>query len=256
DGFVDEQRYYCSETPIELNALPVPKAVLAGDVRTYVDANVTKGTTYYIRVGSVKNGIEKISDEISIVAKAHYVNLFFSTSHVFVFGDSAQLLADQTVGGLTIGSLSANKSNVFQLTDSPNIQDFTAEFDATMIVGSGGEASLGLLFRTTNWSSNSFGTAGILVSFSQTRVIIGYGTNSTSGNEIEVTGIGYSFGYNKRKIKIQMVGTTLNVYVDSILIGTRTINSISSSGSFGFRSWSSSSGVSMKIQNLQITEHA
>ncbi|MBI1453695.1 hypothetical protein IL972_17540, partial [Acinetobacter sp. FL51] len=37
DGFVDEQRYYCSETPIDPENLPVPKAVLAGDVRTYVD---------------------------------------------------------------------------------------------------------------------------------------------------------------------------------------------------------------------------
>ena len=63
DGFADEQRYYCSETPIDPENLPVPKAVLAGDVRAYVDTDVEIGKTYYVRVGSVKNDVEKLSDE-------------------------------------------------------------------------------------------------------------------------------------------------------------------------------------------------
>ena len=67
DGFVDEQRYYCSETPIDIENLPAPKAVLAGDVRAYVDTDVEFGKTYFVRVGSVKNGVEKLSDEASIV---------------------------------------------------------------------------------------------------------------------------------------------------------------------------------------------
>lgn len=66
DGFVDEQRYYCSETPIDLENLPVPKAVLAGDVRTYVDTDIEMGKTYYGRVGAVKNGVEKIGLEVRI----------------------------------------------------------------------------------------------------------------------------------------------------------------------------------------------
>lgn len=66
DGFVDEQRYYCSETPIDPENLPVPKAVLAGDVRTYDDLDINLDRTYYIRIGSVRSGIEKISDETSV----------------------------------------------------------------------------------------------------------------------------------------------------------------------------------------------
>ena len=50
DGFVDEQRYYCSETPIDPENLPLPKAVLAGDVRTYVDTAIEVGKTYYVAV--------------------------------------------------------------------------------------------------------------------------------------------------------------------------------------------------------------
>ncbi len=66
DGFVDEQRYYCSETPIDPENLPAPKAILAGDERTYVDTDVEIGKTYYVRVGSVKNGVEKLSIVVSI----------------------------------------------------------------------------------------------------------------------------------------------------------------------------------------------
>lgn len=68
DGFVDEQRYYCSETPINQLNLPLPKAVLAGDVRAYIDSAIETGKTYYICVGSVKNGVEKVSTERAIKA--------------------------------------------------------------------------------------------------------------------------------------------------------------------------------------------
>ena len=63
NGFVDEQRYYCSETPIDLENLPPPSAVLMGDVRTHVDTNIEAGKTYYVCVSSVKNDVEKLSDE-------------------------------------------------------------------------------------------------------------------------------------------------------------------------------------------------
>lgn len=68
DGFVDEQRYYCSEAPIDPLALPTPKAVLDGDVRTYTDMAITAGLTYYVCVSSVKNGVEKLSEQVVLTA--------------------------------------------------------------------------------------------------------------------------------------------------------------------------------------------
>lgn len=65
---VDEQRYYCSETPIDVNNLPTPKAVLTGDTRTYTDTAIESGKKYYVAVGSVKNGVEKVSQEVEIFA--------------------------------------------------------------------------------------------------------------------------------------------------------------------------------------------
>lgn len=69
DGFVDEQRYYCAETSIDPINLPVPKTILAGDIRTYIDTAIEAEKTYYVAIGSVRGGIEKLSD-IAIVTTA------------------------------------------------------------------------------------------------------------------------------------------------------------------------------------------
>lgn len=65
-GFVDEQHYYCETSPIDVNNLPSPKSVLAGNTRTYTDTAITVGQTYYVRISSIKNGIKKVSDELEI----------------------------------------------------------------------------------------------------------------------------------------------------------------------------------------------
>ena len=69
DSFVDEQRYYCSETPIDIENLPTPKAIIVGDARTYTDTAIEVGKTYYVAVSSVKGGIEKVSQEVEILTR-------------------------------------------------------------------------------------------------------------------------------------------------------------------------------------------
>lgn len=66
DGFVDEQRYYCSETTIDINNLPTPKAIIPGEYRVYTDTLIQTGKTYYIRLGAYRNGTEKIGDEFVV----------------------------------------------------------------------------------------------------------------------------------------------------------------------------------------------
>ncbi len=73
DGFVDEQRYYCSETSIDQSNLPLPKAILDGETRTYVDNDIALGETYYIRIEAVKNGESKISEEVVVIASRDWV---------------------------------------------------------------------------------------------------------------------------------------------------------------------------------------
>lgn len=78
DGFVDEQRYYCSETPIDVTALPPPKAVLSSETRSYTDLDVESNKTYYIRLSSVKNSIEKLSNEVTVKTSSLYQRSTFS----------------------------------------------------------------------------------------------------------------------------------------------------------------------------------
>ena len=63
DGFAESQNYYRETSAIDPQNLPVAKAELEGGARSYVDTDITFGTRYYIRIGSIKNGIEKLSDE-------------------------------------------------------------------------------------------------------------------------------------------------------------------------------------------------
>lgn len=63
DGFVDEQRYYCSEAPIDVANPPAAVAILTNIDRQYTDTTGIVGKHYYVRVSGVKNGVEKFSDE-------------------------------------------------------------------------------------------------------------------------------------------------------------------------------------------------
>lgn len=63
DGFAESQNYYRETSAIDPQNLPVAKAELEGGARSYVDTNITLGERYYIRIGSIKNGTEKLSEE-------------------------------------------------------------------------------------------------------------------------------------------------------------------------------------------------
>lgn len=108
DGFVDEQRYYCSETPIDTANLPVPKSVLASDVRTHTDVAVELGKMYHVCISSVKNNVEKFSNQVSIkvpdaVIAYRYVRIFIT--------------AIQTGGG----SVAIQEIEITQTTNSADI---------------------------------------------------------------------------------------------------------------------------------------
>ena len=115
DGFIDEQRYYCSETPIDPENLPLPKAVLAGEARSHTDTNIEIGKTYYIRIGSVKNGVEKLSSEINVSAGIPWTPEEITTSMYFT-ADS--VIKDGLNRISQLNDLSGNGNHAIQNTDS------------------------------------------------------------------------------------------------------------------------------------------
>ena len=128
DGFVGEHRYYCSETPIDIENLPEPKAIFAGDVRTYIDSDCVAGKKYYLRVGAVKNGVEKISDEKSMLFGKEWTPLNIDPKF---YGNSDNVLKDSLSRISQLTDLSGNNNHFQQTIDArkPIIQNESIVFD-------------------------------------------------------------------------------------------------------------------------------
>lgn len=87
DGVVDEQRYFCSTSPIDINNLPPPKAVLSGLLREFSDVEISADTTYYIRISAKKGSIEKISQEVEVTTSSG--DIHFDKVLFLIFADAA-----------------------------------------------------------------------------------------------------------------------------------------------------------------------
>lgn len=139
DGFVDEQRYYCSETQIDVNNLPVPKEIFAGDVKTYIDTDVEVGKKYYIRIGAVKNSVEKISYQIvlqagdlswSNVISLLYFNENFVDETGRIWTNNGITFSSETpILGLKSGIFAIDSLSELKSSESSNLGsgDFTIE---------------------------------------------------------------------------------------------------------------------------------
>lgn len=132
DGFVDEQRYYCSTTSFTAETKPAPKAVLASDVRTYIDTDVEVNKTYYTAIGSVKNSVEKLSDISSVFTNVDiYANQVVSLLRFNnnILDETAKIW---TVNGTPVFEANQAKYNAWNITSAHDSNlvfdgDFTIE---------------------------------------------------------------------------------------------------------------------------------
>lgn len=143
DGFVDEQRYYCSETPINTNTPPAIKTVLAGDIRTHIDTSIAPQQRYYTMIGSVKNGVEKFSGEIEVFTFHEYANTYLRLkSDTIDQGTNAKTFINNGVS-FTAGKSIFNGSQYLQSTQKSfdfafENQPFTIEAVVSVQTGGGG----------------------------------------------------------------------------------------------------------------------
>lgn len=73
-------KIYRSNVPMDIEELPDPIVIDLLD-KTYSDANVSEGNTYYYRVGAVRNGIEKVSGEIPITIDSYALLSFIAAGN-------------------------------------------------------------------------------------------------------------------------------------------------------------------------------
>lgn len=139
DGDPDEHRYYCSETAMDVNSLPPPKAVLSGSARSYTDTAVVQNKTYYVIIGSVKNGVQKLSvQKQSEPTEDLYWSSVTSLLH-FNGANNSTTFTDQ-------------KANTWAKTGFPVISTEKSKFG-----GSSGKFSKNNYISTSNMSGFLFG---------------------------------------------------------------------------------------------------
>lgn len=214
DGFVDEQRYYCSLTPINTNSLPAPKAVLAGDVRAHTDSDITPGDVYHVRVGSVKDGTEKLGDEIT-VATNHYLYLPFTHN----LKDSGKhKLTATSFGGAVIqnGCLYVPSGGYVEL-NTTGLSDFNInagdfELGAEVCLMSGGSGDYPSIFALgTNW-----GNGAVSMQYNPQRKFMG----AFHGASVEVDAFSpinqIEDGLTFVKYKVRRVAGVVTTYADNV----------------------------------------
>ncbi|NAW33253.1 LamG domain-containing protein [Halomonas alimentaria] len=90
-------RLYRSDSPMDVNAMPAPLALMGADATEYDDADgIVPGQTYYYRIGAFVGGVEKISDELVMVATEDPVPLQGLVLHYTMNSITGSSLADET----------------------------------------------------------------------------------------------------------------------------------------------------------------
>jgi hypothetical protein len=133
DGFVHELRYYCSTSHIDVNDSPEPKLILSGESRSISDIEINADQTYYIRIGSYRNGVEKFSDEVQITTSSRisyrhyriYVTAVGSGTQVYLGEvelrtaiDGADVTSPSTPTNQSSYTLTGSNPNASKLVDN------------------------------------------------------------------------------------------------------------------------------------------
>ncbi|MEG2433267.1 MAG: hypothetical protein RSB25_16630, partial [Acinetobacter sp.] len=104
DGLYHSVNYYRSETNMDTASMPAPIATGIESL-TYSDLTVEEGKTYFVRFGAIGvSGIEKISDEIKVIAKS---SLWFEINIVMDMLSSAANSYHTKTGTASTSNMSA-----------------------------------------------------------------------------------------------------------------------------------------------------
>ena len=217
DGFVDEQRYYCSETPIDPSNLPAPKAVLAGDIRSYIDVMIDINKTYYILLSSVKSGVEKLSD-IKIVNTSKFQIDLKVDAGVFVNHGSTHL--NMTWVGSPVFESDAVVLNGTQWLDVSDNEIFNFGIDSFEYVNevyltdiSQWRILLSAKYYTSGYAQYGFDSGHLYIGESWG----GFGTNLLSSTAVVLN--------SWNEIKLKRTPTLLQLLINDVVVASRTIAS-------------------------------
>ena len=228
DGFVDEQRYYCSETVFTAETKPAPKATLANDVRSYIDTNIEVNKTYYVAVGSVKNAVEKLSTVASIyteniVSFLHFDNdLQDQTGKIWLARGAAEVSSEASVSGgkslkLSGGSIAHQDHIDFNFSNG----NFKIEFYVNLTEFAGWGMAIAKRNAGANYSPFLIG-----VNPSESGIYFALSSTGTSWDVFEIfNSVLPANGWNK--VELSRTGPTITGKVNNSKILERNIGTVS-----------------------------
>ncbi|MFU9047408.1 hypothetical protein ACNAUY_13575 [Acinetobacter tibetensis] len=236
DGFFDEQRYYCSTSPIDVNSLPALKSVLASSIRSYIDADVVLNQAYYVRISSVKNSIEKVSAEKRVFAGPLsnyyiYIDFFGENGSTAIYDNVSNTVF--TNAGVFINS----NQGVFTATGVINVPSMTIVGDFVISVD---------IDMTTN-------VADYIYLFNLGSITVRFG-NSGFGNKLQISMDYYTLasvyscaltkssflGAGVKNIKFSRIGGVCSLKVDNV---TQNLGTGANPSSYPFSSFTNSATV-------------
>lgn len=258
DGFVDEQRYYCSETPIDPLNLPAPKDVLDGDVRTYIDTDIEVDKTYYIQISSVKNSIEKFSEVKEISTKSlntvllmHFNNDFINvvTNEVATVDGSVPFVAGLFGSGASFG-LSASNTNQLRFLNTNGRFNLPGMFTVEGYIKH--TATIGA-YKNVFLGGSSANPGGLALTVDSGRVVVGsmYVADVLTSNKVVIQNEEIRFAITRDEDSI------LRLFINGVLdseVVTSNAFSFSDTGSLYIGNHPNGSGGAGVIDEFRIVK--
>lgn len=220
DGFVDEQCYYCSEIPIDPENLPAPKAVLAGEQRSYVDTAVVLGSKNYIRLSAIKNLTEKFSLEKIAYAinKSEYRLIHYLDNLLELHGyDSLQ-----NIGGVTFSDSGAVFSEGKYLQKNMPFALGSADFKIRFKFTAQAKTTVSDMVLIDAMSNTT--TLGWQIYITSGRKVIFYDRARQVNGSLTILESSININYNQMyQLDVIRVGEDIRMLVDNVLVAQKTI---------------------------------
>ena len=247
---VDYFNYYRSETIFTDANKPAPTDTIQWDATEYIDQTTESGKQYYVAIGAVKNGVEKLSDVIYAANDIYhqYVYLYesFTTEIPVKFNQVGTNHSIQTnAGAVGNGYYQCGNASylLFDMPDFFNTIPFCIElYSNSPATGVGGIASFGA-------SMSDYANASVLGDYwySSTNNI-NWTHPSISHGAPKNVWVHHAFSWDGSTMRVFMNGTLK--YSASISSWTQTKNN----GIIGRKSDALSDSVINKIQHLRLTK--
>lgn len=124
DGAIEEQRYFRSDSPIDPNNLPPPKAVFTGDIKNYVDSDIDVEKQYHVYISSFRNTFDVLSNEFIVqttnIKKYRFVRIFITENNGSSYTALQEIEITNQINGIDVTNPNTitNQSSYFAISNA------------------------------------------------------------------------------------------------------------------------------------------